>query len=188
MSKLEDLVKVTKLVDSLEMMRVTSDIKIENDECVISFKHKFRKSEYVQVNFHDRQGSEFGSMIPCKFEVDTARTFGVKIEKDQPELFTFYNFPEKLQCVGLINCIVENLNGDIKSIKFIDFRNCKIKSFKGNIESVDSIRLRDCEIESLEGMERFNAKLIDFGLSKDNIFKRFNSFDKFKNWWMSVKK
>ena len=64
MSKLEDLVKVTKFVDNLEMMRVTSDIKIENDECVISFKHEFRKSEYVQVNFHDRPGSRFGSMIP----------------------------------------------------------------------------------------------------------------------------
>ena len=188
MSKLEELVKVTKFVDSLELMRVTSDIKIENDEYVISFKHKFKKSEYVQVNFHDRQGSEFDNMIPYKFDVDIARTFGVKIVKDQPELFTFYNFPEKLQCVGLINCIVENLNGDIKSVKFMDFRNCKIKSFKGNVEFIDSISMRDCEIESLEGMERFNAKLIEFGLSKNNNFKRFKSFDEFKNWWMSMKK
>lgn len=150
MSKLEQILEITKFFEECLMFGHLQEIKFISNEYVAFLRgeHCFGDDNIVQI----APGWMHSKTLPCKTVVQAENFILIFTEpEDTVDTFSFKNMPKKIKQLSIYDVNFRNLIGDTEFIEYALFDHCEIKSFEG-CPKIKKLEFRYCELNDLTGL------------------------------------
>lgn len=182
MSKLEEMIRITELVNNIHTQGCDVSIDEQFGELSLFFRHTLEYSLAIVSLEHN---------LPCRLVVDYPKNFDLTINGNGEQCPTsMYNMLPECRSLMINKCYeLVSLIGDLRKVNKLILRGCGLITLKGMPEVTDELYIIDCfvlkDVSELREKGK-NLKYIRFeleGLDSAN----FTSVDEFID-WMSVRR